>query len=264
MKPVVHPAFAGGTLGLGNLVGMVDGDVIDSTGMDVDLLSQILHAHGGALDVPAGIAPSPGRVPHQGLVLELALGEPQHKVLGIPLVLVNVDAGTGLQVIQIQAGQLSVVGEGGHVIVEVAAGQIGVAVGLKPLYQVDHVLDMLGGLAYNVGTADVEAVNVVEEGVGVELCDFQHRLPPLLGSLHHLVLPLVIITGKVANVGDVHDVGDVIVQIAEGLVQNVQEDVCPQVADMGVVVYGGSTPIKSCLACLEGDKILHFPSHGVI
>ena len=73
-------------LGLGYLVRMVDGDVVDAARVDVELLAQVLHAHGRALDVPARIASAPGTVPDQGLVLELGLREPEGEVGGIALV----------------------------------------------------------------------------------------------------------------------------------------------------------------------------------
>ena len=70
---------------------------------------------------------------------------------------------------------------------------------------------MLCSLANNVGAADVQSVYVVKKGIGVKLSNFQNRLVPLLCSLNHLVFTLVIVTRKVANISDIHDVSNVIV-----------------------------------------------------
>ena len=52
---------------LGDLVFVVREDQVEAAGMDVEDLPEIALAHRGALDVPAGAAAAPGRVP-AGLV----------------------------------------------------------------------------------------------------------------------------------------------------------------------------------------------------
>ena len=65
MEPVFYPGaflalfFAKTSFALGNLVGVMDRDVIDSACVDVDVLAEVFHAHGRTFDVPARIAPSP-------------------------------------------------------------------------------------------------------------------------------------------------------------------------------------------------------------
>ena len=76
MEPVVAPLVAQIAFTLGDLVGMMWEGVIDTAGVDVQILAQVLHRDAGALDMPAGITDTPGRIPLQGLVLELRLGKP--------------------------------------------------------------------------------------------------------------------------------------------------------------------------------------------
>ena len=76
MEPVVAPLVAQVALGLGDLVGVVGEGIVDAAAVDVQILAQVLHGDAGALDVPAGIAHAPGRIPLQRLILELRLGEP--------------------------------------------------------------------------------------------------------------------------------------------------------------------------------------------
>ena len=86
MHPVFAPGVAQVRLRLGDLVGMVGESVVDAAAVDVQVLPQILHGDTGALDVPAGVSHPPGGVPLEGLILELGLGEPQHKVVLVALV----------------------------------------------------------------------------------------------------------------------------------------------------------------------------------
>ena len=145
VDPVVDPFLPGGAFGLGYLVRMVDGYMVRAARVDVEVLPEVLHAHGRALDVPARVAPAPGRVPGEGLVLELALGEPEGEIRGVALVRVHLDAGAGLEVVELEQGQVPVVREPRDVEVEVATRGIGVAIGLDAPDEGDHVIDMAGG-----------------------------------------------------------------------------------------------------------------------
>ena len=91
VDPEVHPGVVQAALALGDLVLVVGEDEVHAAAVDVDALAQELHAHGRALDVPAGAARSPGALP--GGLAGLG-GLPEHEVGdGIPLVLVGVDTG---------------------------------------------------------------------------------------------------------------------------------------------------------------------------
>ena len=67
VHPVAHELLARAALGLGDLVLVVDGDVVHAAAVDIERFAQVLHRHGGALDVPAGVAAAPGRVPLHGV-----------------------------------------------------------------------------------------------------------------------------------------------------------------------------------------------------
>src|ERR1700726_4813712 len=53
MEPVANEGLSGCPFALRNLVLVVREDVVDAAGVNVEALAQVLHAHGGALDVPA-------------------------------------------------------------------------------------------------------------------------------------------------------------------------------------------------------------------
>ncbi len=63
VQPGADERLAGGRLALGDLVLVVGEDVVHAAGVDVEALAEVLHAHRRALDVPAGPAGAPGRVP---------------------------------------------------------------------------------------------------------------------------------------------------------------------------------------------------------
>ena len=69
VQPVAGERLAGGRLALGDLVLVVRKDVVHAAGVDVEALAEVPHAHRGALDVPAGPAPAPRRVPADVAVL---------------------------------------------------------------------------------------------------------------------------------------------------------------------------------------------------
>ena len=87
--PRVHVEHA---LALGDLVGVVHPDVVDAAGVDVEAVAEVLGGHGRALDVPAGEAAAPRRVPLL-LALHARRGElPEREVGRVALGLDVLDA----------------------------------------------------------------------------------------------------------------------------------------------------------------------------
>ena len=54
MEPGAHERQAGRRLRLGDLVLVMGEHQVDAAGVDVEARPEVAHAHGGALDVPAG------------------------------------------------------------------------------------------------------------------------------------------------------------------------------------------------------------------
>ena len=174
MQPVVNPLRPRSTLALGNLVGMVDGHVVNTASVNVKMLAKVLHAHCRTFNMPARVASSPWGIPSQSLVLKLALCKPKHKVVGAALVWVNLYAGTCLKVVYVNSGKLTVVRVSRNVIVKVSTSHVGVAVGFNALYKLNHLRNVLGSLANNVRAADIQRVNVRKKGIRIEFCNFQN------------------------------------------------------------------------------------------
>ena len=71
MHPVVAPFVSEIRLGLSDLVSVVGEGVVDTAAVDVEIIAEVLHGNTGALNVPAGVADTPGGVPLERLILEL-------------------------------------------------------------------------------------------------------------------------------------------------------------------------------------------------
>ena len=109
---------------------MVREHQVEPAAVDVERFAQILHAHGRALDVPAGPALAPRAVPRRLAGLGAL---PEGEVARVALAVADLDAGAGLQLLGIAVAELAVVGVLGDVEVDVAAGGVGVALVDQPL-----------------------------------------------------------------------------------------------------------------------------------
>src|SRR3989344_426252 len=63
VQPVVCKRLSGCVFGLGDLVVMMDRNVINSAGVNIKRFPEILHGHGRTLNVPAGKANAPEALP---------------------------------------------------------------------------------------------------------------------------------------------------------------------------------------------------------
>ena len=266
MAPVGAPRVAQIALGLGDLVGVVGEGVVHAAAVQVEVLAVVLHGNAGALNVPAGIAHTPRRVPFQGLILELGLGEPQHEVVLVALVgvLLHALADAHSQILLVVVVEDIVALQLAGIEVHVAAGHIGVA-GVDELGDdPDIVVDQAGGGLHHVGALDVQLPAVAEERIGVVLGDLHDGLMLALGALEHFVLALVGIGGQVAHVGDVHDAVHVVARVAQVLLQHVLHDVGAQVADVGEVVHRGAAGVHLHMAGDMGLELLFLMGGGII
>src|SRR5580658_10099130 len=93
MQPISDERLAGEGLGLRDLIFVMRKDEIDSAGVNVERLAQILHGHHGTLDVPARAAHAEAFVPAR---LAILLSFPQNEVASVGLIVfVDIDARAG-------------------------------------------------------------------------------------------------------------------------------------------------------------------------
>ena len=266
MHPEIAPFVAQIALRLGNFIGVVGEGVIYAAAVDVEVLAEVLHADAGALDVPTGVTHAPGGVPLQRLVLELALGEPEHEVVPVALVgvLLHALAHAHVEVVRVEVVEDVVLLELAGVEIHVAAGEIGVARVHQLLDDLYILVDAVGGGLHHVRRLDVQVRAIGKEGVRIELGDLHHALVLALGALEHLVLAGVGVRAQVADVRDVHHALDVIAQVAQVFFQHVLHDVAPQVADMRVVVHSRAAGVHLDYIGVVGDELLFGMGRGII
>ncbi len=257
MDPVVDPFVARRSLRLSDLIRMMHGNVVHPAGVNVEVLTEILGAHGAALDMPAGVPAPPRRVPDHGLVFELRLRKPQDEVPRVPLVLVNLDARTGPLFLTIEQRELAVVRELAGIEVDVTTRLVGIPVGLDALDHLDHIVDVIRSLADHRGLFDIEFLHVVEEGLGEVLGDVPDRLSHFAGALDDLVFALVGIVGKMTDIRYVHHVADLVPEVLESAAKLVLEDVAAQISDMGILIDRGPAGIHTHSVVVDGYELLY-------
>ena len=245
---------------------MVRERIVDAAAVDIQILAQILEGNAGALDVPAGIADAPGRIPLERLVLKLGLGEPEHKVVLVALVrvLFHALADADGEVFFLVLVENVVFFELGGIKVDVAALDIGIASIEQLRDDLDILVDAAGRGLDNIRPLDVELAAVVKEGIGVELGDLHDRLVLPLGALEHLVLALIGIGGQMADVGDVHDALDRIPGVTQILFQHILHDIAAEVADMGKMIDRGAAGVHFDQFRVVGDEFFFFMGRRVV
>ena len=100
-EAVMHPDIDEGLAvmgadALGDLVLVMGKDQVDTAAVDIEMRTQMLFAHGRALDMPSRAAATPGTVPSR---LIRARRLPQDEIAGRFLIGRNLDAGTGQHVL---------------------------------------------------------------------------------------------------------------------------------------------------------------------
>src|SRR5580704_13719046 len=122
---------------------------------------EVLLGHGGALDVPTGTAPAPGRRPPRVLVRLVRL--PERKV---PWVFLPRAGLLSDHVFRPRAGEPAVVGEPRHAEVHVAGRLVREAPNHQLPDERDDLGDSLGGQGLDVRPAETECARVLEVPLG--------------------------------------------------------------------------------------------------
>ena len=266
MEPLGAPGMAQVAFRLGDLVGVVGEGVVDAAAVEVQIFAVILHGDAGALNVPAGIANAPRRIPLQSLILKLGLGEPEDEVILVQLVGVLLHALTDAdsQILLVVVIKDIITLELAGVEIHVAAGKIGVA-GVQQLGDdLDIVINEAGGGLHHIRALDIQLAAVIKEGVRIILGYLHDGLVLPVSALEHLILALVSIRGQVAHVRDVHDTVDAVAGIAQELFQHVLHDIAAEVADVGEVIHRGAAGIHFHMAGGVGGEFSFLMGSGVV
>src|SRR5579859_4482398 len=186
--------------------------------------------------MPSGRAAAPRRFPLHLALLARRRRPPDREVRRIPLALDDFDARPGLLASQIQPGQLAVAAVLGRVEVEPGRQPVAPARAVEDLGEPDHLRDVVGGLAPDVGVDDPQPRDVGLEVPGVPRGDVPRAAVLPAGGELELVVANVSVRGQVPDIGDVDDVPDPQALPGQRALERVGEDVGPHVPDVLVGV----------------------------
>ena len=144
MHPVANKRLAGGGFALGNFAFMMGERVFNPAAVDVERFSQVLHGHGGALDVPAGIAFAPGAGPLHDVPRFRSF--PQRKIQREALFGIHLHPGPRFQFLQLTAAQFAIFRKFAHIVVHGAVDFVREPFLQQFLHQFNLFNNMPGGV----------------------------------------------------------------------------------------------------------------------
>src|SRR5690348_12167879 len=208
-KPVADERLGGGAFALGNFIFVMRKGEVDSAGVDVDGVAEILHGHGGAFDVPAGAAGTDFGFPE----MLAGFGSfPEGEVAGaFFFVTIVVDASAGLDATEIDFRKLAVFRKFRDAVVDRAFAGVGERLLLEALDELDHIGNVVGGANPVLGSFDVEHFAVVEKGLSEFFGVFAdaHAGSGGVGD------------DAIVHVRQIHDVGELVAGRFEEAAQNI-------------------------------------------
>ena len=254
------------SLALRDLVRVVRKGVVDTSAVNVKVLTKVLHADAGALDVPAGIADAKRTVPLKLLRIELRFRKPEHKVSLVPLVFVALDALSDAygKVLFLKIVENIVLLELRGVKIHVPARGIGISFLEQRGYNLYKIVNATRRRLNYVRGPYPELSAVLKECVGVESRDLKHRLVLAARTLQHLVLTRIGITREMSDVGDVHHARDLVARITEIAVKHVLHNVGAKVSYVCKMVDRGAAGVHLHLSLFDRSEFFLCPCQRIV
>ncbi|MDT4843544.1 hypothetical protein FQZ97_774780 [compost metagenome] len=163
---------------------------------------------------------------------------PEHEVQRVFLGLVDLDARTDAQVLDLLARQLAIADEPADPVVDVAIARgIGEALVDQGLDHLVHAGDVAGGARLGIRAQHAQARLVLVHGRDHALDQRLERLAVLVGAADDLVV----------DVGDVAHVGQVVAALAQPAGDHVERHHHPRMADMAEVIDGHAADVHAHL-----------------
>ena len=251
VHPVMHIGLAGCALALRYLVFMVGEEQILAAAVNIEGFAQVFHAHGAALNVPAGTAHAPGAGPGR---LAGLLRLPYGKIGGVLLGAVHFDACAGFQIFQVLARQAAVAGEGGGIKVHVAVYLIGQPLVHQPLHQRDDLGNMLGGAGMHGGGTDAQRLRVLIILGDKAIAQLLDGDAFFIGAADHLIV----------DIGEILHKRNLVAAMLQIPAQHVEHDKGTGVADMKIIVYRRAAGIDARFARMNGHKLFLAAGFAVV
>ena len=224
--------------------------------MDVDLRSEESGRHGAALDMPARAAPAPGAFPPDitvGLVPRLPESEIPDIFL---LVFVAPDPDSGLEFIQHDVGELAVGRKRPDPEIDRAIVRaVGVASLHESRYHRNHPGDVVGGggLRKMIGPLDAQGIEIFEEGLFERFGELRQRHPGCPAPSDRFVI----------DIGEVHDADDAEPPVFQVSLEQVLEDVGPEVSDVGKIINRRPASVEADDSGFQRNEFLDLAGEGI-
>ena len=252
VHPIARKRLARRGFRLGNLILMVRENQILATGVDVERLAENGHAHGAALDMPAGTAPAPGRIPC-GFAGLFAL--PEGKVERVALLLCRIDARAVFKVVDVLSGELAIARKAAHGKIHVSiVRRIRMTAVDQLLHERDDLTNVLRRARVGAGPFDAQCVGIAIVFRDKAFAKLRDGRPFFMGAADHFIV----------------DVGKVLYErhlktfILEVPAQRVEHNERPRVANVEIVVNRGTAGVHADLPRYQRYQLFLFAGHGVI
>ena len=214
---------------------------VEPAAVQLERRAQVLVRHRRALDVPAGPAPAPRRLPPRVLLRLVRLPERE-----VPLLLLQVARLLRDHVVELGAGEPPVLRERGNAEVDVAAGLVGEPALDQLLDQRDDLRQVLGRERLHIGPAETEIVGVLEVPLRRPAGQLVARDPLRRRGFIDLVV----------DVRNVLDQLDPVVLVLEPALQPHRDDERPRVADVDPLVDGRAADVHADRSGRRRERLL--------
>ena len=128
----------------------------------------------------------------------------------------------------------------------------------------DKFRDTVRGRLHYIRFLNAEFPAVLHKSIRIISGDIHHTLMFSSGPGKHLILTGIPIAGKMTHIRDIHHPFHIVAHIAQIFFQNIFHNIAAQIADMGKMIYSGTTGIHPHLSFFIGGKFLYPFCQGVI
>ena len=249
-----------------NLTLVVGEYKVHTSAVNVELLAKVFASHGCTLAVPSGESVAPGRGPaHNMLGLSTF---PKGKVGGVAFLALSVKLACGVEHILEVASRKNAIVVGLVVFCNIEIYRAFAYVCKAIVDNLFHELNLLDNVTrcvgLDAGRKHVESLHRLVVAQCVVLHNF-HGLELLETSLLcNLVLALVCIVLKMANVGDVTHVTHLVTEVSEVSEKHVKGDCGACVSQMGIAINCGAANVEAYIGSVQGHKLLFLTRQRII
>ena len=235
-----------------DLILMMREDQITAAAVEVKRLTEILHRHRRALDVPARASFPPRAVP-RGLARLCRL--PQSEVHRMMLRLVDLDARTCLHVIKTASAEASVRSKCLNAVVDVAClRNVGIAALDQRLDHVDDVVHRLGDARKYISTMHIQRIHRRKVGGDIAVRDLLPRHALAVRRIDDLIV----------HVGEVLDVAHAIALVCEIAPNDIPRHKGSCISDVRVIIGSDTAAVNADLALTQRVKFFLFTGHCIV